>query len=202
MAFDRFNDKPARRENRFSDRGPRQDRFGDKREFGDRKDFGERRSFGDRKPFDDRNFSGDRFSDRGGDGFRSREGGRFSERSRDDRPRFGGDRPKFGGRRDAGNFDFAKRSGPRAKAFEVRKHSDRNAFVQTATVRLDADVAEFFKSPEAVNAALRQVIALADLIRPVQAKEAQEENAEVTEKTDDGDESQEGLTATSAEDEE
>ena len=41
MAFDRFNDKPARRENRFSDRGPREDRFGGKREFGDRKDFGE-----------------------------------------------------------------------------------------------------------------------------------------------------------------
>lgn len=142
MAFDRFNDKPARREKRFSDRGSRPDRFGD------------------------------RSSDRGDNGFRNREGGRFSERSRDDRPRFGSSR----GRRDAGNFDFAKRSGPRAKAFEVRKFSDRNAFVQTATVRLEADVAEFFKTPEAVNAALRQVIALADLIRPAHKEEVQQKN--------------------------
>lgn len=200
MAFDRFNDKPARRENRFSDRGPRQDRFGGDREFGDRKPFGGRKEFGDRP------FGGNRFADRD-EGFRRRDDNRFGDRPRNDRPRFGSDRPKFGGSRNSG-FEFAKRSGPRAKAVEVRRHTDRNAFVQTATVRLDADVAEYFKTPEAVNAALRQVIALADLVRPVEAPKAEEteakaEQAEVvkTEVKPQEEASQEGLTATTADDE-
>lgn len=87
MAFDRFNDKPERRERRFDDRPGR----GDKREFArdERRGFGERRGFTTDRP---------KFGEGRG---------------------FGGERSKFGGRRDAGGFDFAKRSGPRAKAVEV-----------------------------------------------------------------------------------
>lgn len=169
MAFDRFNDKPERRERRFEDRPGR----GDKREFprDDRKGFGERRGFaGDRTKFGgERRFDGER--------------------------RFGGERPKFGGRRDAGGFDAARRSGPRAKAFEVRRFNDRNAFVQTATVRLDADVFEHFKTAEDVNAALRQVIALAGLVR-TKAPAAEEVPAEPVQEDAAAD-----LTASSDEDE-
>ncbi len=197
MAFDRFNDKPARRENRFSDRGPREDRFG-----GDRPRFGgERKPFGERKSFGDRPSSGGRFGGRDNrfDGDRPR----FSEdrpRFNDERPRFGGDRAKFGARRDASSFGF-KPSGPRAKAFEVRRHTDRNAFVQTATVRLDADVAEFFKTPEAVNGALRQLIALARGIMPVEKsqQEAATEEVVTEEQVVAEEKAEELLTASSTE---
>ena len=179
MAFDRFNDKPPRRS--FSDRSP--DRFSDR--------FGERS--GDR--------SGDRFSSRGersfgrpynnryedGDGSRGERG--FSRERFQDRParferggerRDFGDRPRFGGKPGFKRFgggsrlEGATRSGPRARAVETRRYADRTAFVQTASVRLDADVARFFKTPEDVNSALRQVIALSRLVRERQAEEAPE----------------------------
>ena len=78
---------------------------------------------------------------------------------------------RFGG---GSRFEGATRSGPRARAVETRRFADRTAFVQTASVRLDADVARFFKTPEDVNSALRQVIALSRLVRERQAEEAPE----------------------------
>ena len=150
MAFDRFNEKPPRRERRF----------------GDRQNFGER--FGDRGV----ERSLDRFPDRA-------ERQHFERRGRRDydaRPAFE-DRPRFSGKtafkrfegKGPSRFDSATRSGPRAKAVETRRFAERNAFVQTATVRLDADVAKYFKTAEDVNQALRQVIALAALVK-VQAQ--------------------------------
>lgn len=166
--FDRFSDKPHRsREGRFGDRndrfsGPRGDRFADR---GDR--------FADR---------GDRFADRGErqDRFGSDRPKRFSDRPFGEK-RFGGDKPgfkKFGQRRDNDRMDFGTRSGPRAKAVQTRRFSDRAAFVQTATVRLDADVAKYFKTAESVNEALRQLIALAGLIKPEEKQEQVQEAAE------------------------
>lgn len=148
-AFDRFNEKPAFRGDRFSEGG---DRFG-----------------GERRP----RFSNDRFEDRGS---------RFADRGE----RFGGDRSErregaFGGNRrfndgkpfrrfDRSEPRFGDRSGPRAKAFETRRYTDRAAFVQTQTVRLDADVAAYFADAEAVNAALRQIIAISRLVKDEAAK--------------------------------
>lgn len=148
-AFDRFNEKPAFRGDRFSEGG---DRFG-----------------GERRP----RFSNDRFEDRGG---------RFADRGE----RFGGERFErregaFGGNRrfndgkpfrrfDRSEPRFGDRSGPRAKAFETRRYTDRAAFVQTQTVRLDADVAAYFADAEAVNAALRQIIAISRLVKDEAAK--------------------------------
>ncbi len=193
MSFDRFNDKP-RREDRFSDRGPRfndrGDRFGDRdargSRFGDRNDrFGSRQDrFGDRQDrFGDRPERGGRFGDRD-----SRFGDR---RERDFGPRRFGDKPEFKKfpRRDGERFEFGTLSGTRAKSFDKRRFSDRNAFVQTATVRLDADVAKFFKTAEEVNAALRQVIALAALVKqPAEEKEQEADVAEqeVLEQGDEG----------------
>lgn len=158
--FDRFSDKPRRsREGRFGDRNdrfsaPRGDRFADRTERKER--------FGSDRP--------QRFSDRP-----------FGEK------RFGGDKPgfkKFGQRRDGERMDFGTRSGPRAKAVQTRRFTDRAAFVQTATVRLDADVAKYFKTAESVNEALRQVIALAGLIKP---EEKPQETTEVLEEQRDVD---------------
>ena len=167
-AFDRFNEKPAFRGDRFSEGG---DRFG-----------GERRPRFSNDRFEDRGsrFGGDRF-DRG-DRFGGDRGGRFADRGE----RFGGDRFErregaFGGNRrfndgtpfrrfDRSEPRFGDRSGPRAKAFETRRYTDRVAFVQTQTVRLDADVAAYFADAEAVNAALRQIIAISRLVKDETAK--------------------------------
>lgn len=167
-AFDRFNEKPAFRGDRFSEGG---DRFG-----------GERRPRFSNDRFEDRGsrFGGDRF-DRG-DRFGGDRGGRFADRGE----RFGGDRFErregaFGGNRrfndgkpfrrfDRSEPRFGDRSGPRAKAFETRRYTDRVAFVQTQTVRLDADVAAYFADAEAVNAALRQIIAISRLVKDEAAK--------------------------------
>lgn len=170
-SFDRFSEKPARAPRaRFSS----DDRFG-----GDR---GERR-------FSDR-FGGDR-----GGRFGSDRNERFGERRFGDRnERFGGERREggFGGARRFGNdrpafrrFDrseprFSDRSGPRAKAVETRRFADRQAFVQTQTVRLDADVAAYFADPAAVNAALRQVIALTGLVK----KAEEEKKADAVQPTE------------------
>lgn len=148
-AFDRFNEKPAFRGDRFSEGG---DRFG-----------GERRPRFSNDRFEDR---GSRFADRGerfgGDRFERREGA------------FGGNRRFNDGKRfrrfDRSEPRFGDRSGPRAKAFETRRYTDRAAFVQTQTVRLDADVAAYFADAEAVNAALRQIIAISRLVKDEAAK--------------------------------
>lgn len=148
-AFDRFNEKPAFRGDRFSEGG---DRFG-----------GERRPRFSNDRFEDR---GGRFADRGerfgGDRFERREGAfAGNRRFNDGKPfrRFDRSEPRFG-----------DRSGPRAKAFETRRYTDRAAFVQTQTVRLDADVAAYFADAEAVNAALRQIIAISRLVKDEAAK--------------------------------
>lgn len=163
--FDRFSDKPRRsRDGRFGERNdrfsaPRGDRFADRGDrFADRGDrFADR---GDR--FADR---GDRFADRGER--KERFGDRpFGEKRFGDKPGF----KKFGQRRDGDRMDFGTRSGPRAKAVQTRRFTDRAAFVQTATVRLDADVAKYFKTAESVNEALRQLIALAALVKPEEKK--------------------------------
>lgn len=128
MAFDRFNDKPARREKRDAER------------------------------------------------FGGKKGGRFDEFRVDrgfDRPQ----RKSFAGKPfSARPFkeELGGRSGPRARAVDKRRFSDRAAFVQNATVRLDPDVAAYFKSSEDVNAALRIVIALAKTVKTTEAK-AQDE---------------------------
>ena len=86
MAFDRFNDKPARREKRDGDR------FGGK---------------------------GGRFEEFG----RGRGEGRFGDRGE---ARFGARKP-FVGR--PFKEELGGRSGPRAKAVDKRRFSDRAAFV-------------------------------------------------------------------------
>lgn len=166
-SFDRFSEKPARGRfssgDRFADRGERRPRFGGDDRFADRgsrfdSDRGERRF--------DRN---DRF------GGERREGGFGGNRFGGER-RFGGDRPTFR-RFDRNEPRFADRSGPRAKAVETRRFADRQAFVQTQTVRLDADVAAYFSDPAAVNAALRQVIALAGLVKKAEEEKKAAEAA-------------------------
>ena len=86
------------------------------------------------------------------------------------------------------------RSGPRAKAFDTRRYSDHTAFVQTQTVRLAPDVARFFKTPEDVNNALRQVIALATLVKEKEAE------AKANEAAAEGEEAAEAEEADAMED--
>ena len=167
-AFDRFNEKPAFRGDRFSEGG---DRFG-----------GERRPRFSNDRFEDRGsrFGGDRFDrgDRFGGGFGGASGfGSWAdilESIRNGEGAFGGNR-RFNDGKPFRRFDrseprFGDRSGPRAKAFETRRYTDRAAFVQTQTVRLDADVAAYFADAEAVNAALRQIIAISRLVKDEAAK--------------------------------
>ena len=69
---------------------------------------------------------------------------------------------------------------------DKRRFSDRAAFVQNATVRLDTDVAKFFKSAEDVNAALRMVIALSKTVKPEDSAEqvgSEQGQAEAIEET-------------------
>lgn len=139
MAFDRFNDKPVRREKREGDN------FG--RKGGRFEDFGRDRGF-----------------KRGEGRFEDRAGDRFGDRP--ERKPFGS--KPFGGKSFVGRpfrEELGGRSGPRAKAVDKRRFSDRSAFVQSATVRLDADVAKYFKTAEDVNAALRMAIALAKTVK-------------------------------------
>lgn len=137
------------REGRFSDR--RDDRFSDRREdrFSDRREdrFSDRREdrFSDRR-------EGGRFSDR-------REGGRFADR------RAQGGR-RFNERRDA----FGVRSGPRARALENRRYAEKSDFEKNAVVRLAADVAPYFENADAVNDALRHLIAVAGLLKKEEKK--------------------------------
>ena len=149
MAFDRFNDKPARREKR----------------------------------------DGDRFSGKGGrfeEFGRGRGEGRFGDRGND---RFGARKP-FAGR--PFKEELGGRSGPRAKVVDKRRFSDRAAFVQNATVRLDSDVARYFKSSEDVNVALRMVIALTKTVKteetPAKVEEVQSQAIETVAETDNSEE--------------
>ena len=141
MAFDRFNDKPARREKR----------------------------------------DGDRFSGKGG---------RFEEFGRGrGNDRFGARKP-FAGR--PFKEELGGRSGPRAKVVDKRRFSDRAAFVQNATVRLDSDVTRYFKSSEDVNVALRMVIALTKTVKteetPDKVEEVQSQAIETAAETDNSEE--------------
>lgn len=143
-----------RREGRFSDR--RDDRFSDRREdrFSDRREdrFSDRREdrFSDRR-------EGGRFSDR-------REGGRFADRRAQGGRRF--NERRFNERRDA----FGVRSGPRARALENRRYAEKSDFEKNAVVRLAADVAPYFENADAVNDALRHLIAVAGLLKKEEKK--------------------------------
>lgn len=153
MAFDRFNDKPVRREKREGDN------FG--RKGGRFEDYGRDRGF-----------------KRGEGRFENRSGERFGDRF--ERKPFGA--KPFGGKPFAGRpfrEELGGRSGPRAKAVDKRRFSDRSAFMQNATVRLDADVAKYFKTAEDVNAALRMVIALTKTVKLEQTEVPQVEDSEV-----------------------
>ena len=118
----------------------------------------------DRRP----RFNSDRRSDR-------RE---FGDRRGDRNDRRGGDRTRgprkeFGDRRER----FGVRSGPRARALETRRFSDRSDFARQGVVRLDWDVASYFESAEAVNAALRSLIQAAQQVKfpqPVKEESAPE----------------------------
>ena len=167
MAFDRFNDKPGREkrfERRDSDRFS--DRFSDRRsERFERRDDRRDSRFGDDRPArtEGRRFEGDRpFGDRRPFGKRpAREG--FH---------------KFGGHRNT-EAAFGQISGARARALEQRRYSDHAAFAQTATVRLDPDVAKVFKDARSVNAALRAAIALGAIVQAARpAEEIKESGAE------------------------
>lgn len=129
-----------RREGGRSDRREGGERGFGRREFGDRREFG-----GERRGFGERReFNGER---RG----------------------FGDRRKSFGGgqrRRE----DFGVRSGPRARALETRRFSERSDFAKNAVVKLDADIADYFKSAEDVNKALRLVIELGRLAKKPEVK--------------------------------
>lgn len=167
---DSFGERP-RRSDRRSDR-----RFEDRAAFGDREGFGSRGSFGDRRRDrrdgdDRRNFS-DRRPQRGSD----RKAGFGNTRRRD----------RFADRAEA---DFGVRSGPRARAaMNMRRPESvrEPAVTRNALITLDADVARVFGSSEAVNAALRHLIALAGLMGEAAVVEAQKSaQKEVLEPQDD-----------------
>lgn len=142
----------------WQNNGPHRAPFGsDRREGGrsDRREGGER-GFGRREFGDRREFGGERR------GFGERR--EFGERRG-----FGDRRKSFGGgqrRRE----DFGVRSGPRARALETRRFSERSDFAKNAVVKLDADIADYFKSAEDVNKALRLVIELGRLAKKPEVK--------------------------------
>lgn len=173
-----FGDRAPRRSDRRDDRAPFE-RRSDRRDDG----FGRREGgFGRRDDRGDRSerrggFGGSRF---GGDRFEGRRGDRDGNRS------FGGCRDGGFRRRDDRQENvFGVRSGPRARAASMNRRDSARAFDATnatrnALVTLDADVARVFGSSEAVNAALRQLIALAQLIGPqAMAQAAKEDVSEV-----------------------
>lgn len=148
--FDRFNDKPPRRDRREGGFGRRDDRFDSRpRRFANDDRFGEEGFRSDR--FRDRE---DRFDDRRGS--RDRFGGESRDRRFSERGASFNRAPK--------RPSFSKQSGPRARAFEKHRYTDHAAFVKTATVRLDPDIAQAFRSSEAVNAALRALLQAASNI--------------------------------------
>lgn len=142
----------------FDDRRERSDRF-------DRSDRSDRFDRFDRFERSDRTDRADR-SDRRSDRF----GNRSDRLERNDR-RSGDFRkgPRAFGKERA---DFGQRSGPRARAFETRRFAERSDFAKQAVVKLDADIADFFKSAEDVNKFLRLVLTAADLVKKPAKEEA------------------------------
>lgn len=125
----------------WQNNGPHRAPFGSDRREGGRSD---RREGGERG-FGRREFGGDR-----------------GER----RPFVAGERREFNGERRG----FGVRSGPRARALETRRFSERSDFAKNAVVKLDADIADYFKSAEDVNKALRLVIELGRLAKKPEVK--------------------------------
>ena len=78
-------------------------------------------------------------------------------------------RESFGGGR-RHREDLGVRSGPRARALETRRFSERSDFAKNAVVKLDAGIADYFKSAEDVNKALRLVIELGRLAKKPEGK--------------------------------
>ena len=130
-----------RREGGRSDRREGGERGFGRREFGDRREFGgERRGFGERREFGDR-----------------RE--------------FGGDR---GERRPfvaaaEGLATIAEATALTVELTTLAGH-ERTTFTAIAAVKLDADIADYFKSAEDVNKALRLVIELGRLAKKPEVK--------------------------------
>ena len=149
----------SHREHFFGDERPR--RFD--RRFDDRDGF----TRSDRR--DDFNRRSDRRFDRRDDRF---EGNRFG-----DRPRRSGNR-RFDDRREQ-NSPFGVRSGPRARAAAASRSAGNRAYAgnpsRNALITLDADVARVFGSSQAVNEALRHLIALAKIMGPQALEQAQTE---------------------------
>lgn len=159
-------------------RRDRRDGFGEQRREGGRFERRENRFGSDRSDRFERSERSDRFerSDR-------RDGGRFGA------PRRDGDRRGAAGgfkRRERFNQDegmFGVRSGPRARMAMSNRRGGKRAMdtnpTRNALVALDADVARVFGTSEAVNEALRKVIALAQVLGPVRGAEpVKEEGAE------------------------
>lgn len=149
----------SHREHFFGDERPR--RFD--RRFDDRDGF----TRSDRR--DDFNRRSDRRFDRRDDRF---EGNRFG-----DRPRRSGNR-RFDDRREQNSL-FGVRSGPRARAAAASRSAGNRAYAgnpsRNALITLDADVARVFGSSQAVNEALRHLIALAKIMGPQALEQAQTE---------------------------
>ena len=144
-------------------------------------------------------FSSDR---RGGEGERDRGSRRFDFGERrefgGERRSFGGERRSFGDRAERRSFgdrsdrrasfgaprrreDFGVRSGPRARALETRRFSERSDFAKNGVVKLDADLANYFENAEAVNKALRMLVESARLVK-FPAPKASEEKTDAAEK--------------------
>ena len=132
----------------------------------------ERDGFGrsDRNDFPRRS---DRRFDRRDDRYERRDN-RFDAR--------GGDRKRFNRRPESRLTQtdfFGVRSGPRARAAMAGRMSGNRAYVgnpsRNALITLDADVARVFGSSQAVNEALRHLIALAKIMGPAAFEQAQNE---------------------------
>ena len=99
------------------------------------------------------------------------------------------DKPARREKRDGDRFGG---KGGRFEEFGRGRGEGRAAFVQNATVRLDSDVARYFKSSEDVNAALRMVIALTKTVKaeeaPAKVEDDQPQAIEAAAETDAGEE--------------
>ena len=136
-----------------------------------------------RTPFGGREERSDRRDNRRFHSSREEGDRRFGHsKRREDRTFVRGEAPR-------GRFDrerFGVRSGPRARSLETRRYADRTDFAKQRMVRLDADIADFFDSPEAVNEALRMLILAAkqvsklnaSAINKPSAKEGEESHSE------------------------
>ena len=135
-----------------------------------------------------------RMDDREGFGRADRNDFRRSDRRFDRRDdRFERRDNRFEGRPDRKRFNrrpesrltqtdfFGVRSGPRARAAVASRTSSNRAYVgnpsRNALITLDADVARVFGSSQAVNDALRHLIALAKIMGPAAFEQAQNEVA-------------------------